>query len=149
MHQPWNLLKMLRKFWVIDLASYWIDSVGTIIAITFHLWSHAQCNSFYSIGCWLNYLKFPEHLESVSRLVHAQYQNILKCSPFTRAVWVDIVNRHRNVMRLFMHRILRYQVLRKSIRKWVSNSSLKIWSQNFEKCGRARSHENTISFGLH
>ena len=33
------------------------------------------------------------------------------------------------------------QVLRKSIKKWVSNCSLKFWSQNFEKCGRARSHE--------
>ena len=33
------------------------------------------------------------------------------------------------------------QVLRKSIKKWVSNCSLKSWSQNFEKCGRARSHE--------
>ena len=33
------------------------------------------------------------------------------------------------------------QVLRKSIKKWVSNCSLKFWSQNSEKCGRARSHE--------
>ena len=33
------------------------------------------------------------------------------------------------------------QVLRKSVKKWVSNCSLKFWSQNFEKCGRARSHE--------
>ena len=33
------------------------------------------------------------------------------------------------------------QILRKSIKKWVSNCSLKFWSQNFEKCGRARSHE--------
>ena len=33
------------------------------------------------------------------------------------------------------------QFLRKSIKKWVSNCSLKFWSQNFEKCGRARSHE--------
>ena len=43
------------------------------------------------------------------------------------------------------------QVLRKSIKKWVSNCSLKIWSQNFKKCGRARWHEKynkQISYDL-
>ena len=34
-------------------------------------------NGFYSIGHWLNYSKFSEHLEEVSGLMHAQYQNIL------------------------------------------------------------------------
>ena len=44
--------------------------------ITFHLWSHAKRNSFYSIGCRLNYSKFSDHLEVVG-LMHEQYQNIL------------------------------------------------------------------------
>ena len=35
--------------------------------------------------------KNSELLEAVSGLMHAQYQNILQCSPFSRAVWFTII----------------------------------------------------------
>ena len=38
---------------------------------------HNDSNSFYSIECWLNHSSCSEHLEVVSELMHAQYQNIL------------------------------------------------------------------------
>ena len=61
------------------------------MAITFHLWSHTKCNSFYLIEYQLNYSNFSGHLEVVSGLMHAQYQNILWCYLFPRAVWFTII----------------------------------------------------------
>ena len=48
--------------------------------------NHVDCNSVYSIRCGLNDTKILEHLEIVLKLVHAQYQGILWCSAFVRAV---------------------------------------------------------------
>ena len=47
---------------------------------------HVVCNSFYSMECSLNYTKISEHLNIVKRQVHSQYQDILWCSAFARAV---------------------------------------------------------------
>ena len=47
---------------------------------------HDHSNSLHSTGFWLNYTKISEHLEAVSGLVHTQYQNILSCFAFHRAV---------------------------------------------------------------
>ena len=48
--------------------------------------NHVDCNSFYSMGCSPNYTKSSEHLNIVQRLVHLQYQDILWCFTFARAV---------------------------------------------------------------
>ena len=45
-----------------------------------------DCNSFYLMECSPNYTNVSEHLNIVIRLVHSQYQDILWCSAFARAV---------------------------------------------------------------
>ena len=47
---------------------------------------HVDCNSFYSVECSPNDAKVSEYLNIVKRQVHSQYQDILWCSAFARAV---------------------------------------------------------------
>ena len=44
--------------------------------------NHVDCNSFYSMECSPNYIKFSEHLN----IVQLQYQDILWCFTFAKAV---------------------------------------------------------------
>ena len=50
--------------------------------------NHADCNSFYSMGCSPIYTKISVHLKIVQSLVNAQYQGIPGWSLFSRAMYL-------------------------------------------------------------
>ena len=83
-HAPASVLSLGSQIFLYHLVN--IVTVGFSMGPYMEGNDHVDWNSFYSMECSPNYTKVSEHLNIVKRQVHSQYQDILWCSAFARAV---------------------------------------------------------------
>ena len=83
-HAPASIQSLGAQMFLYYLVN--METVGFSMDPYIESNNHVDCNSIYSMGCSPNYTNFSEHLNIVQRLVHSQYQYILWCFTFARAV---------------------------------------------------------------